>query len=151
MHLPTALTWPFWAAIMRAVFPAWSTAFTWALWLRRSWRHSTWSAKAAAWRGVLWAKSHSHRCYWRITVFLFVSLKVQNILNLREHFHQRKARAATCKTSWTIFTVSAPAILFKHIHTVRLSIWLKIWLNVYFLLYQYELFYFQLHVLRMLA
>lgn len=56
IYSPTAPMWPFWAAIMRGVFPAWSAAFTWALWLRRSWRHSTWSAKAAAWRGVLWGK-----------------------------------------------------------------------------------------------
>lgn len=51
--LPTVFVCPFSAAIIKGVFPEESTAFTWALWLSRSCRHSTWSVKAAAWRGVL--------------------------------------------------------------------------------------------------
>lgn len=51
--IPTALVWPFSAAIMSGVFPAASTLLTWELWLSSSWRHSTWSVKAAACSGVL--------------------------------------------------------------------------------------------------
>lgn len=50
---PTALVWPFSAAIMRGVLPTASTQFTCALLPSRSCRHSTWSVNAAAWRGVL--------------------------------------------------------------------------------------------------
>lgn len=51
--LPTVFVCPFSAAIIKGVFPEESTAFTWALWPSRSCRHSTWSVKAAACRGVL--------------------------------------------------------------------------------------------------
>lgn len=52
-YLPTAPMCPFSAAIISGVFPELSAAFTCALWLKRSCKHSTWSAKAAAWSGVL--------------------------------------------------------------------------------------------------
>lgn len=69
--LPTALVWPFSAAIMSGVFPTASTLLTWALWLSRSWRHSTWSVKAAACSGVLQryrqSKAHFPVIYWSYT------------------------------------------------------------------------------------
>lgn len=59
LHSPTAPTCPPCAAIMSGVLPAPSAAFTCALWLSSSCRHSTWSAKAAACRGVL-GEQHPH-------------------------------------------------------------------------------------------
>lgn len=58
-HSPTAPRCPPCAAIMSGVLPARSAAFTRALWLSSSCRHSTRSAKAAACRGVLGSNTHS--------------------------------------------------------------------------------------------
>lgn len=61
-YVPTAPRWPPCAAVMSGVLPAWSAAFTCALWLSSSCRHSTWSPKAAAWRGVLRGHQRQHSC-----------------------------------------------------------------------------------------
>lgn len=59
LHSPTAPRCPPCAAIISGVLPARSAAFTRALWLSSSCRHSTWSAKAAACRGVLGSDTHT--------------------------------------------------------------------------------------------
>lgn len=75
-YLPTAPAWPFSAAIISGVFPELSAAFTCALWLKRSCRHSTWSAKAAAWSGVLKWESPiialEHEGISKILIALFI-------------------------------------------------------------------------------
>lgn len=64
VYWPTALVCPFRAAIISGVLCMWvSTTFAWAPWLRRRETHSTWSEKAAAWRGVLHQHQHSYCKY----------------------------------------------------------------------------------------
>lgn len=81
--LPTALVWPFSAAIMRGVLPPASTQFTCALWPSRSCRHSTWSVNAAAWRGVLTEKIGNETAVWLVVTWTehHVFLPHNNIFN----------------------------------------------------------------------
>lgn len=51
--LPTIPADPFSAATIRHVFPELSKILIWPPWLSINWRHSTWSVRALACRGVL--------------------------------------------------------------------------------------------------